>query len=154
MPSTLIASTVMRDCTAHLPTVLVRISGGTSEIPSACFLDASSLHPGKPPRSPIENEGRRRGGLGDDAKHTPRLTRPNRSREAQTSGRGGTLELRKRVRRGRLRRICSGSDAQKSPAEGAAGLSCRDDADELKLHQQVRLQHHVMTIAGDWKLLR
>src|SRR4029077_5718901 len=38
--------------------VLVRISGGTSESPGACFLDASFFHPRKPPRSPTENEGR------------------------------------------------------------------------------------------------
>ena len=40
--------------------VLGRFSG--SETPTACFLHSSFFHPSKPPRSPIEDEGRRRGG--------------------------------------------------------------------------------------------
>src|SRR5580693_9663455 len=49
------------------PSSFVRFSGGTSETPTACFLHSSFFHPGKPPRSPTEDEGRRRGGeLGHD----------------------------------------------------------------------------------------
>ena len=53
--------------------VLGRFSGGTSETPADRFLYASFFHPGKPPRSPTdEDEGRRRrgrtgGGLGHGA---------------------------------------------------------------------------------------
>jgi hypothetical protein len=39
---------------------LVRILGGTSESPAACFLHVFFFHPGKPPRSPTdEDEGDR-----------------------------------------------------------------------------------------------
>ena len=44
--------------------VLGRFSDGTSETPADRFLSASFVHPGKPPRSPTdEDEGRRRGRL-------------------------------------------------------------------------------------------
>ena len=68
--------------------------GGPSESPAACFLPASFFHPDKPPRSSTENEGRRRGRLGEGSKGGGSFARIIGKRP-RTKGDWGTGESRR-----------------------------------------------------------
>src|SRR5271165_999841 len=65
-PDSYLFSVIYHSCSSSSSSfVLGRFSGGRSENPAACFLHSSFFRPGKPPRSPTEDEGR--GGLGHPA---------------------------------------------------------------------------------------